>query len=87
MAISGSIFLAGCGSEPCPETPPKVRAIHGATSGGLNSELIKALKNVCPPPPLRSLTGESHALCCIKGLVLFSQMFQGSCQVMCQGNS
>ena len=33
-----------------PETPPKVRAIHGATSGGPNSELIKALKKVCPPP-------------------------------------
>ena len=44
----------GCGSEPvrrrCPETPPKVRAIHGATSGSPNSELIKALKKVCPPP-------------------------------------
>ena len=37
---------AGCGSEPvwrrCPETLPKVRAIHGATSGGPNSELKKA---------------------------------------------
>ena len=47
---------AGRGSEPvrrrCPETPPKVRAIHGAISGGPNSELIKALKKVCPPPPL-----------------------------------
>ena len=45
---------AGRGSEPvwrrCPETPPKVRAIHGATFGGPNSELIKALKKVCPPP-------------------------------------
>ena len=45
---------AGCGSEPvwrrCPETPPKVRVIHGATSGSPNSELIKALKKVCPPP-------------------------------------
>ena len=46
---------AGRCSEPvwrrCPETPPKVRAIHEATSGGPNSELIKALKKVCPPPP------------------------------------
>ena len=46
--------MAGRGSEPvrrrCPETPPKVRAIHGAISGGPNSELIKALKKVCPPP-------------------------------------
>ena len=45
---------AGRGSEPvwrrCPETPPKVRAIHWATSGGPNLELIKALKKVCPPP-------------------------------------
>ena len=45
---------AGRGSEPvwrrCPETPPKVRAIHGATSSGPNSELIKALKKVCPSP-------------------------------------
>ena len=53
MAIFGSIFGQGRGSEPvwrrCPETPPKVRAIRGATSGGPNSELIKALKKVCPP--------------------------------------
>ena len=45
---------AGRGFEPvrrrCPETPPKVRAIHGATSGGPNSELIKALKKFAPPP-------------------------------------
>ena len=51
---------AGCGSEPvrrrCPETPPKVPAIHGATSGSPNSELIKALKKVCPPPPLKPNT-------------------------------
>ena len=43
---------AGCGSEPvqrrCPETQPKVRGIHGATFGGPNSELIKALKNLAP---------------------------------------
>ena len=54
MAISGSKLWAGCGSEPVrrryPETPPKVQAIHGATSGSPNSELIKALKKVCPPP-------------------------------------
>ena len=45
---------AGRGSEPVrrrsPETLPKVQAIYGATSGDLNSELIKALKKVCPPP-------------------------------------
>ena len=47
---------AGCGSEPvrrrCPETSPKVQTIHGATSGGPNSELIdlEALKKFAPPP-------------------------------------
>ena len=45
---------AGRGFEPvrrrCPETPPKVRTMHGATSGGPNSELIKALKKFAPPP-------------------------------------
>ena len=44
----------GRGFEPVrrrfPETPPKVRTIHGATSGGPNSELIKALKKFAPPP-------------------------------------
>ena len=53
MAISGSIFGRGeaLSRRRCPETPPKVRAIHEATSGSPNSELIKALKKVCPPPP------------------------------------
>ena len=55
MAISGSIFgrgvaLSRFGADvQTPETPPKVQAIHGATSGSPNSELIKALKKVCPP--------------------------------------
>ena len=49
MAISGSIFGRGVALSRCPETPPKVQAIHGATSGSPNSELIKALKKVCPP--------------------------------------
>ena len=57
MAISGSIFGQGVAlsrfGTRCPETPPKVRAIHGATSGSPNLKLInlKALKKVCPPPP------------------------------------
>ena len=55
MTISDSMFAIlgrGCGFEPArrqcqghvlkQETPPKVRAIHGATSG----ELIKALQKV-----------------------------------------
>ena len=55
MAIFGSIFgrgvaLSRFGADVDPETPPKVRAIHGATSGGPNSELIKALKKFAPPP-------------------------------------
>ena len=54
---------AGCGSEPvrrrCPETPPKVRAIHGTTVhlvGGLNNlELTKALKSKKSPPLIKHI--------------------------------
>ena len=58
-------YLGGRGFEPvrrrCPETPPKVWTIHGATSGGPNSELIKALKKFAPPP-LKSTADASTAL-------------------------
>ena len=55
MAISLLHIWAVCGSEPvrrrCPGSPPKVRAILGASSGDPHSELIKALKSL--PPPLK----------------------------------
>ena len=52
MVLSGAIFGRGVALSRCPETSPKVQTIHGATSGGPNSELIdlEALKKFAPPP-------------------------------------
>ena len=35
----------------CPKTPPKIPAIHGATSGSPNSKSMKDLKRFAPAAP------------------------------------
>ena len=56
MAIFGSIFGRGVALSRFGADVQKLRQKFGpymgdgATSGGPNSELIKALKKVCPPP-------------------------------------